>query len=381
LVALRSDPRAILIAPASLSEHAVATLVRSALGAHADAGFCAACARASAGNPFLIRELIAELETERVEPVAASASRVENVQLDSVSRAVLARLKRLGVDSRNLARAVAVLESATLRQAATLAAIADDQARQAADRLISAQILAPAASLAFVHPLLQRAVYERIPAAALADGHRRAGLLLAAEGARSTRVGAHLLRGEPAGDPAVVTLLREAAREALADGAPQTAIRLLRRSLSEPPASELRGVVLGELGEAEALARDPSAAAHLTEALSLVDVPETLTRLVRTLSELLIWDGRPDEAHAIAVATIDKLAPCSRRSGPPPRRSTAAWRARWSPVCPSCASSPPQPDRPDAACACSRGRGGRDAARTTTIGASCSTPGWTGDGW
>ena len=101
LVALRADPRATLIEPASLSEGAVTTLVRSALGEHADAGFCAACARASAGNPFLVRELIAELETERVEPVAASAPGVESVRPESVSRAVVARLNRLGADSRN----------------------------------------------------------------------------------------------------------------------------------------------------------------------------------------------------------------------------------------------------------------------------------------
>ncbi len=324
LAALRADPRAILIEPASLSEEAVTTLVRSALGDHADARFCAACARASAGNPFLVRELIAELETERVAPVAASAALVESVRPDSVSRAVVARLSRLGVDSRNLARAVAVLESATLRQAATLAEIEDDRARHAADRLISAQILAPAASLAFVHPLLRRAVYERIPAAALANGHRRAGLLLAAEGARSTRVGAHLLRGEPAGDPAVIALLREAAREALADGAPRTAIRLLRRSLSEPPATDLRGVVLGELGEAEALARHPAAAPHLTEALTLVAPPEIRVRLVRSLSELLIWDGRADEAHAVVVRTLEELGPTA---APPLRAALETLRA------------------------------------------------------
>ena len=135
LVALRSDPRAILIEPASLSPGAVATLVRSALGAHADADFCAACARASAGNPFLVRELIAELETERVEPVAASAPGVESVRPESVSRAVVARLNRLGADSRNLARSVAVLENASLRQAATLAGIPGARARRAADRL------------------------------------------------------------------------------------------------------------------------------------------------------------------------------------------------------------------------------------------------------
>ncbi len=129
LVALRADPRAILIEPTSLSPNAVATLVRSELGLHADADFCAACARASAGNPFLVRELIAELVTERIEPVAASASRVERVRPESVSRAVVARLGRLGADSRNLARSVAVLESASLRQAATLAGIPGTRAR------------------------------------------------------------------------------------------------------------------------------------------------------------------------------------------------------------------------------------------------------------
>ena len=325
LSALRADPRAILIKPASLSPEAVTTLVRSALGSHADEHFCAACARASAGNPFLVRELIAELETERVEPVAASAERVETVRPESVSRAVLARLNRLGADSRNLARSVAVLENASLRQAATLAGIPGARAVRAADRLISAQILtSSSSSLAFVHPLLQRAVYERIPAAALTDGHRRAGLMLAGEGARSTRVGAHLLRGEPAGDPAVVVLLREAARAALADGAPDTAVRLLRRSLSEPPANDARGVVLGELGEAEALARDPAAPDHLREALELVVAPAIRVRLVRILSELLMWDGRLIEAHAVLVAMLEELGPTA---APPLRAVLETLRA------------------------------------------------------
>ena len=324
LFALRADPRALLIEPASLSPDAVTTLVRSALGSHADEDFCAACARASAGNPFLVRELIAELETERVEPVAASAARVETVRPESVSRAVLARLNRLGADSRNLARSVAVLENASLRQAATLAGIPGARALRAADRLISAQILASSATLAFVHPLLQRAVYERIPAAALADGHRRAGLMLAGEGARSTRVGAHLLRGEPAGEPAVVVLLREAARAALADGAPHTAVRLLRRSLSEPPAHEARGVVLGELGEAEALARDPAAHGHLREALELVVAPPIRVRLARILSELLMWDGRPIEAHAVLVEMLEELGPTA---APPLRAVLETLRA------------------------------------------------------
>lgn len=309
LASLRSDVHATLIEPASLSEDAVATLVRSRLGPHAEPEFCAGCARASAGNPFLVRELIAELENEQIAPVAASLSRVENVRIQSVSRGVVARLNRLGTDARNLARSVAVLESASLRQAATLAGIPGTRARRAADRLISAQILASSANLTFVHPLIRHAVYERIPAAALSDGHRRAGLMLASQGARSTRVGAHLLRGEPAGDPAVVTLLRDAAREALGDGSPQTAAHLLRRALEEPPSSALRGVVLGELGEAEGLARDPSAIAHLREALKLATDPELQVRLASALSEVLVWDARAVEAHTMLVDELERLGP------------------------------------------------------------------------
>ncbi len=307
LGALRSDPRAVLIKPGSLSERAVATLVRSALGERADPEFCAACAHASAGNPFLLRELIAELGAERVEPLAASAAHVEGVRPDSVSRAVVARLSRLGDDAKRLARAIAVLEHASLRQAAALAEIDGERAAQAADRLVAAQILGPWRQLAFMHPLLRRAVYDGIPPAARATAHRRAGLLLAAEGAGSTRAGAHLLRGEPAGDPAVVALLREAAREALADGAPQTAIRLLRRALSEPPQGGLRAALFGELGEAEGFARDPAAVEHLSEALALSDGPSARARLACALGEVLVWSGRPREAHAIVKRTLEEL--------------------------------------------------------------------------
>jgi DNA-binding CsgD family transcriptional regulator len=307
IAALRSEPRATVVAPESLSDAAVASVVRSALGEHADPAFCSACAHASAGNPFLLRELISELEAEQVEPVAASAARVQGVRPSSVSHAAVARLARLGGDASTLARAVAVLESASLRQAAALAALDHERASRAADRLISAQILASSAPLTFVHPLLQRAVYEGILPATRADSHRRAGLLLAAAGARSTLAAAHLLRSEPAGDPAVVSALHEAAGEALADGAPPSAVRLLRRALAEPPPAQLRGAVIGELGQAEALARDPAAVGHLEEALEDSRDPVASVTLAIALGSLLVWVGQPLEAHAVVVRTLDRL--------------------------------------------------------------------------
>jgi DNA-binding CsgD family transcriptional regulator len=304
---LRNEPGAILVTPNSLSDAAAAKLVRSALGENADSEFCSACALASAGNPFLLRELIRVLDAEHVEPVAANAARVQGVRPDAVSHAVVARLARLGADASLLARSVAVLESASLRQAAALAGIDQERARVAADRLISAEILAAEGPLTFVHPLLRRAVYEGILPATRADSHRRAGLLLAEEGPRSTLAGAHLLRSEPADDPAVVAALRDAAREALADGAPPSAVRLLRRALDEPPPGELRGAVLGELGEAEALARDPAAAGHLREALELTDDPFIRARIAAQLGSLLVWVGQPLEGYALLAHTLDEL--------------------------------------------------------------------------
>jgi DNA-binding CsgD family transcriptional regulator len=307
IAALRSDVRTIRIAPTALSENAVTSMVRSALGEDADRSFCSACAVASGGNPFLLHELISELEAERVAPVPASAARVEAVRPGSVAHAAVARLARLGGDATNLARAVAVLETGTLRQASTLAELDQDRAAQAADRLVSAQILAPSAPLTFVHPLLRRAVYESILPATRADNHRRAGLLLASEGARSTIAAGHLMRGEPADDPAVVEALRDAARKALADGAPPSAVRLLRRALSEPPVPELRAAVIGELGEAEALARDPAAVGHLEDALARTSDPRATVRLSIALGALLVWVGRPLEAHQVVARAIERL--------------------------------------------------------------------------
>ena len=309
LAALRNRPRAVIVAPDSLSDDAVATLVRSALGDQADPAFCSACARASAGNPFLLRELVSVLEAERVEPVAANAARVQGVRPEAVSHAVVARLARLGGDASVLARSVAVLESASLRQAAALAGIDHERARIAADR-----------SDLGSDPHRRRTAVVRAPAAAPGRvrgdpaGHpgRQPSPGWPAARGRGTaeRARGHAPAAQRAGRrPRVVDALRDAAREALADGAPPSAVRLLRRALEEPPAPEQRAAVLGELGEAEALARDPAAAQHLREALELSDDPVTRARVAGQLGSLLVWVGQPLEGHALLAHTIDELPP------------------------------------------------------------------------
>ena len=63
--------------------------------------------------------------------------------------------------------------------------------------------------------------------------------------------GAHLVSSEPYGEAWVVDALRAAARLALGRGAPEAAVRYLRRALKEPPLHEARLDVVLELGRAE----------------------------------------------------------------------------------------------------------------------------------
>ncbi|MDE3131884.1 MAG: AAA family ATPase, partial [Acidobacteriota bacterium] len=248
LLALRSTPAARILAPTALSEDGVAQLVREHLGAAADPEFCAACARATGGNPFLLGELLADLASRGVAATAANVELVQQVSPESVRRAVLGRLERLGPEASALAQAVAVLEHASVRGAGELARIGQAAAVASADQLVSAGILT-AEPLTFVHPLLRLAVYEQIPPARRADDHRRAALSLAVGGGSALAVGSHLLRASRAGDQRVAELLLDAAAAAHAGGDLAAAAALLRRALEEPPERRLRGTVLGRLGQ------------------------------------------------------------------------------------------------------------------------------------
>ena len=102
---------------------------------------------------------------------------------------------------------------------------------------------------ALTHPLVASAIYRGLPAGERALLHGRAAAMLAGERADAEAVGLHLLRSEPAGDPATVDALRAAAERAVLRGAPESAAEFLRRALAEPPASpDQEAGVRSELG-------------------------------------------------------------------------------------------------------------------------------------
>lgn len=269
-----ADP--IYVRPEPFSVVAVARTLADAFGdAEPGADLVAACAHASRGNPFLCLELARELAAGHTAPAAVGVAEVQNAGPLAVRRALLLRLGRLGGPATRLARALAVLGGdGELRHAAAVAGLEAGAAAQAADLLVGAGLLAPERPLRLVHPIVRAAIAEDTPPSDRARGHRAALEVLRAEALADDRLLVHASSAEPAGDPAVVALLRRAAQRNLGTGAPRTAAGHLTRALAEPPGAADRPGVLAELGRAEVRGGGfEMGLAHLDEALGALDDP------------------------------------------------------------------------------------------------------------
>ncbi len=305
LAAVTMDPATEVVMVGPLTRRGVATLVADTLGVEPEPEFAAACWEATGGTPFLVRTLVEALREERIEPITASAAKVQDVATVTLSRWAMLRLGRLGPDAARLARAVAVLERAELDQAARLAGLAPQDAARAADLLVRAGLMDDS-PLCFAHPLLRAAVYREMTVVDRIEAHRRSARLLAEAHANPARVAEHLLATVPTGDGWTVEQLRTAAREATARGAPESAVAFLRRGLSEPPSPEAEAGLLLELGLAEFSAGQPGWPDQLAKAVE--SAADDTTRIAAALlfANALRWHERAAEAIEVCdgVATL-----------------------------------------------------------------------------
>ncbi|MFG2002175.1 ATP-binding protein [Spirillospora sp. NPDC048911] len=294
-------PQVIRLRP--LTEEAVRVVVRQELSLDADEEFCHACAVASGGNPFLLTEALTQLRAAGTRPVAAEAHRLEHLRAETLSRAVLARIARLGPDAVRFARALAVFGSAAQpRHVAALAGLSVDAAASVADVLAREAIVTADRPIGFVHPLLRTAVYLDASSLLRASQHKRAARVLAEEDAEPERLAPHLLAAEPESDPWVVDSLHAAATSAIGHGAPESAAVYLRRARAEPPPAARRGPLAALLGRTLAMAARPDeAAVVLREAITLTEPPAERLRLAIDLGLLLTQTGRADEAGEVAA--------------------------------------------------------------------------------
>lgn len=305
---LMNSPRCHLLRPRRLSAGAVAQVVRRRLGPHAAQEFCAACASATRGNPFLLRELLVALEAEGVAPTAGAAARVSDVGPQAVSRHVLARLSGRSPAAVQLARAAAVLgEPAELRLTAAMCGLDEEAAAEAAAELTRIGVLSTRQPMTFAHPVVREAIYREPPSGERCEWHECAARLLRAERAPVERIAAHLLAIDPGRDASTVRVLRDAAQRALAGGAPDTAAACLRRALREPLTPQEYAEVAVETGAAE-LHIDPRAAAdHLSEGLRASRDPCRRAQVSLLLGHALTLTRRSPEAVRVVRRALDDV--------------------------------------------------------------------------
>jgi DNA-binding NarL/FixJ family response regulator len=288
----------------------VGSIVRDRLPS-AGPAFVTACHGASAGNPFLLGALLDHLVAERVEPTDEVAAGLSGFGPEQVARAVDRQLTRLPAGTAELARAFAVLgRGAALRHARDLAGLDHERALRLADRLRDAGLIGGGSGgYALVHPLVEAALYTGLPVGERALWHGRAARLLEHERADPETVALHLLRTEPAGEPATVTALRTAADRAWRRGAPQNAATFLRRALAEPPAAPYdEAELLSRLGLVNAEQVKPQAYDLLADAVALAADPEQRARIALAGTRALGLAGFADEALHLARRALDRVA-------------------------------------------------------------------------
>jgi DNA-binding CsgD family transcriptional regulator len=294
-----SGPAAV-IRPAPLSRGAIGVVLSDAVGRDLSAELVSEAERVTEGNALYVRELAESLRLAAMRAGEDPLVTLQNAAPAAIDRRVQSALARLDEAAQSLARAVAILgDEVPLRLAATLAEIEQESASSAADVLARADILRAGEPLRLRHPLVRQAILEGIGPRARAVMHARAAAALAREGEPPDRAAVHLLQSDPAGDPAAVAMLREAATRAVAQSAPDMAIAALRRALREPPDAADRSLVLKELALAEAQIGSQDAVGHFREAFdsasSLADMADGAVRYAMLLSA----QGKPSEAEAL----------------------------------------------------------------------------------
>jgi len=260
--------------------------------------FADACYRATGGNPFYLRELARALCADGIAPASAQVERVGEQGPGTVVRSLLTRIAALAPAAPGVARALAILGGEAHMRAVAGVSLLDERAvGPVIDALVGAEIVVGSDPVAFAHPIIRAAIYSDIPPIERQHAHLRAAQLLANSGSPAERVAVHLLSVHATADAWRVDVLRQAAHEALARGAPESAITYLSRAIAESSASNEREQLLALLGRAEYLAHRPGAAAHLVEAMAMAPTAARRGELALQAAQAMIM-YEPDGSQA-----------------------------------------------------------------------------------
>ncbi|MFD9624109.1 AAA family ATPase [Streptomyces virginiae] len=296
-----------------LSRQATDALLRQALPGAVDGSFVEACHRVTGGNPLLLRELAHTIVAEGITADGGQAEQLLDLGPRAVAPLVALRMYHLSEQAKALARAVAVLGGHTkLTTAAALAGQDPISVLEAVTQLEQLEILRveddAASRLAFVHPLVQAAVYDSVGLAERADAHRRAARLLTSVDIEPEQAAAHLMRVPPSGDRETITMLRAAAAAAAGRGAPDSAHTYLSRCLDELSTGDERLQVLQQAGRVALLIDTAAAVDHYRQAYNLAQNDSvSRARIAIQYASALLYTGQIDECEQVATDGIALL--------------------------------------------------------------------------
>jgi DNA-binding CsgD family transcriptional regulator len=307
IAAIGAEPETLTLRPGALSDEAVSAIVTERLGGEQDAEFDDACARATGGNPLLLRQLLRAVESEGGGG-AGGADLIRSVGGRAVSRSVRLRLDRLGEEAKAVANAVAILgEGTDVASVAELTGLDRETVAALTGALTRAEILRPDLPLGFVHPLVLHAVFGEMPPGERELLHERAARLLKDAGAPVERVAAQLLASPAHGEEWVVDVLAEAAKAAASKGASDSVVTYLRRLLREPLAEDRRLEVTYDLGLAETDFEGAAAAEHLREVWEKASDPVTAAEAAAILARTLMFMGYGAEGVELLAEARSRL--------------------------------------------------------------------------
>ena len=297
LQALRVDPAAHFLKPRGLSADSIKQVLSGQIGGEVQERFARACHEATAGNPFLVGELVRELQEGGVAPLDANAAEIGTLVPQRVADAVLARLRRVSPSAPSLARALAILgDGASVRHAAALAEVDEQTAIETAAAMRAGNLLGDEGGLSFAHPIIRAAIYHSVLPAERPALHAQAARLLHERGATPERIAAQILLADEIREPWMAEQLRLAAASALALGAPRSAASYLQRALALEPDDSDRAPLLARLGHAEVLAGLPEAEEHLWAAVHLAGDADERAEVAIELAQLFKYTARAPRA-------------------------------------------------------------------------------------
>ncbi|GAA2677315.1 helix-turn-helix transcriptional regulator [Actinoplanes palleronii] len=252
--------------------------------------------RLSGGNALLVEGLAADHRQALAETGAAPDGPVAG---DGYTTAVMACLHRGEARLLEVARGVAVLDDPESLDA--LIGLDTQQVAQAVRALTTAGLLGMGA---FRHPAARAAVLGDVRQEQRAELHRRAAVLTYDRGASTRVVAEHLVGASDVQESWGVTVLEDAARQALREGRVEAAVRYLKLAWKACTDDRRRVRIMTTLVRAEWRINPSTSAGYLPELTGALDKGVLRGSDAIVLAKALLWHGQFRDAEHV----LDHLA-------------------------------------------------------------------------